>query len=237
MSTTSFKRLTATAAIAGLALAAQQLARFDVSVIKPADLSNPQRGIWIAPGNRSVTISGLTTGEFIQRTYSIQESQISGGPPWRNTERFDITAKVESATAPDTATLRAMLEQLIADRFALKFHRETKMLQGYALLVGKTGPKLADAAEPGPDLKVSRGQLQASRVSLSMLVNMLSRYPGRPIFDDTGLKGSYDFTSRPFRAFDIHGKAGSTGPQTGVEESAGRCICHRPHRETFGELI
>jgi len=62
-----------------------------------------------------------------------------------------------------------MLEQLLADRFALKFHRETKMLQGYALVPDKSGSKLAAAAGTSPDLNVSRGQLQASAVSISML--------------------------------------------------------------------
>jgi len=172
---------------------AQQPPAFDVAVIKPADLTNPQRGIGIQPGNRTLTVSGLTTGELIQRTYALQESQISGGPPWLNTERFDIVAKVESDTPPTRDQLWSMLEQLLADRFALKFHRETKMLQGYALVPDKSGSKLAAAAGTSPDLNVSRGQLQASAVSISMLTNALSRYLGRPIHDDTGLKGSYDF--------------------------------------------
>jgi uncharacterized protein (TIGR03435 family) len=110
-----------------------------------------------------------------------------------NTERFDIITKVESETAPTVGQLWLMLEQLLADRFALKSHRETKMLQGYALTQGKAGAKLADAADSVPNLMVSRGQLQAYRVSISMFVNAMSRYLGRPIYDDTGLKGSYDF--------------------------------------------
>jgi uncharacterized protein (TIGR03435 family) len=176
-------------------LAAQPPVAFDVSVIKPADLTNPQRGISIARGNRSVAIYGLTAGELIQRIYAVQESQIVGGPPWMESgsDRFDITAKIETDTPPSTDQLWVMLQRLLADRFALKFHRETKMRQGYALVPGKTGPKLGEAAGAVPNLMANRGQLQASHVSMSMFINFLSRYLGRPIFDGTGLGGSYDF--------------------------------------------
>jgi uncharacterized protein (TIGR03435 family) len=104
----------------GAVLAAQPPAAFDVTLIKPADLTNPQRGIAIARGNRSVAIYGLTTGELIQRTYTIQESQVAGGPPWMNSDsdRFDIAAKVETNTPPRTDQLRLMLDRLLADRFA-----------------------------------------------------------------------------------------------------------------------
>lgn len=177
----------------GALLAAQPPAAFDVTLIKPADLTNPQRGIVIAHGNRSIAIYGLTAGELIQRIYAIQESQVAGGPSWMNSDRFDIAAKVETDAPPSTDQLWLMLERLLADRFALKFHRETKMRQGYALIPGKTGPKLDDAAGAVPNLMASRGQVQASRVSMSMFTNFLSRYLGRPIFDGTGLRGSYDF--------------------------------------------
>jgi uncharacterized protein (TIGR03435 family) len=177
----------------GALLAAQPPAAFDVTLIKPADLTNPKRGIAIAPGNRSVAIYGLTTGELIQRIYAIQESQVAGGPPWMDSDRFDITAKIETETAPSTDQLWLMLERLLTDRFAVKFHRETKMLPGYALVPGKTGSKLADSTGAVPNLSASRGQVQASRASMTMFTNFLSRYLGRPIFDGTGLPGSYDF--------------------------------------------
>jgi uncharacterized protein (TIGR03435 family) len=63
----------------------------------------------------------------------------------------------------------------------------------YALIPGKTGPQLGEAAGAVPNLTATRGQLQASKVSMSMFINFLSRYLGRPIFDGTGLLGSYDF--------------------------------------------
>jgi uncharacterized protein (TIGR03435 family) len=175
-----------------------QPAAFDVAVIKPADLTNPQRGIGIEPGHRMLTVSGLTVSELIQRTYSIQESQVSGAQlsgvqSWMNADRFDITAKVERATAPSTDELWSMLEQLLADRFALKFHRETEQRQGYALTTVKTGAKLSSSSDGTPNLSVSRGQLHASRATLPMFINAMSRYLGRPIADETGLTGAYDF--------------------------------------------
>ncbi len=76
----------------------------------PTSAKNTRRGIGIEPGHRMLTVSGLTVSELIQRTYSIQESQISGTQSWMNSDRFDITAKIERETAPSTEELWRMLE-------------------------------------------------------------------------------------------------------------------------------
>jgi uncharacterized protein (TIGR03435 family) len=88
-----------------------------------------------------------------------------------------------------------MLVALIEDRFQLKIHRETKEMPVYALVVAKNGTKLkANAGEPGPRLRMGRGQLNGTKVPLKMLVQQLAQQLGRPVVDKTGLTGDYDFT-------------------------------------------
>jgi uncharacterized protein (TIGR03435 family) len=128
--------------------------------------------------------------------YDVRDFQIVGGPGWLATDRFDIVAKAEGV--PDQLTpeqFRPMLVALIEDRFQLKIHRETKEMPVYALVVAKNGTKLkANAGEPGPRLRMGRGQLNGTKVPLKMLVQQLAQQLGRPVVDKTGLTGDYDFT-------------------------------------------
>jgi uncharacterized protein (TIGR03435 family) len=132
---------------AGAALpAAQQAApkSFEVASIKPIASDNAS-GIWrvamgIQPGGR-YTASGVTASMLIQQAYDIKDYQISGAPGWLNTDRFDIVAKADTPNL-DRETVRLCLQSLLAERFNLKIHRESKDLPIYNLVVGKTGHKL-----------------------------------------------------------------------------------------------
>jgi uncharacterized protein (TIGR03435 family) len=111
------------------------------------------------------------------------------------TERYDITAK---AGGPVTISqLRAMLGTLLADRFKLSFHRESKMLPVYALLVAKSGSKLRESTEEGLPAfgpGTGRASIPARRVSMAELGGMLSGPLRTPVIDRTGLSSRYDFT-------------------------------------------
>jgi uncharacterized protein (TIGR03435 family) len=88
-----------------------------------------------------------------------------------------------------------MLQQLLADRFALRLHRETKEITIYSLIVGKNGPKLKEGGSAGPYLsRPSPGRLAGQRASMSSLASALAGNLGRPVIDNTGLKGGYDFS-------------------------------------------
>ncbi len=90
-----------------------------------------------------VTYSFSTIRDLIVEAYSVKRSQVSGGPNWLDSERFDIVARV-----PDGAPkkqVKVMLQNLLAERFKLTLHRETKELPLYALVVGAKGPKLKDS--------------------------------------------------------------------------------------------
>src|SRR5437868_11443776 len=149
---------------------------------------------------------------LIQNAYGIREDLISGAPNWADSARFDIDAKVADVDVEALKKLtqeqrRLILRPLLADRFKLKIHTETRQLPVYELVVAKGGSKLKEATPgdtyangvKGPDgvgrggmMRVGRGQLTAQGVPMSSLVNMLSQQLHRTVIDKTGLTGKYD---------------------------------------------
>lgn len=126
------------------------------------------------------------------------------GPDWAamGTERFDVEAKAEDPTKATEAQLLQMLQSLLVERFKLKFHREDKDMQGFALVVAKNGPKLEkakdDEVEPrlSGSMKVREGEpitLNGRKCSMQMLTNLLSQRGEGPVVDKTGLTGAYNF--------------------------------------------
>jgi len=128
----------------------------------------------------------------ILRAYGLKPYQLTG-PEWIGGERFSIVAKAGHA-APESEML-AMLRTLLEDRFKLGFHRESKEMPVYALVVGRGGPKLAEAKDEGAvGAEAGDGdELVFSRTSMDLLANMLGQSLDRPVIDETGLKGSYNF--------------------------------------------
>lgn len=90
------------------------------------------------PGRVDYMFSSLR--DLMVAAYDVKFYQITGGPDWLNSERFDIVAKVPEGTTKEQS--RIMLQNLLADRFKLTLHRETKELPMYALIVTPKGPKL-----------------------------------------------------------------------------------------------
>jgi uncharacterized protein (TIGR03435 family) len=216
------RTLVATIAVSAFCtLVAQET--FEVASIKPSDPNERRIGIGMRPGGM-VNMTGVTLKLLIQQAYNVQDFQVSGAPAWAGTERYDITAKAEdSAENPDAdprkftdaqmktaqEKMRQRLQTLLADRFQLKVHRDTKELPVYALVVAKGGSKLQEAKvpdtpppPPGPGrgpgpgtrgMRMSPGHLEAYMAPVSMLVQNLSQQLARTVVDQTGLKGNYDF--------------------------------------------
>src|SRR5262245_49895384 len=90
-------------------------------------------------------IHSATLRHLIGYAYHIAATRLSGGPVWADELRFDVDAKAEDAAATH-AELSAMLQTLLGDRFKLRFHRETKDIPGYALVVAPNGAKLQASA-------------------------------------------------------------------------------------------
>jgi uncharacterized protein (TIGR03435 family) len=123
---------------------------FEVATIKPA--APGARGMFIrpTPGGR-VNITNMPLKELIVIAYRVQRYQISGGPSWLESNRYDISAKAEND--PKEGELPLMIQALLADRFQLTIRRETKELPIYALVMakkdGKLGPGLMESKEGG----------------------------------------------------------------------------------------
>jgi uncharacterized protein (TIGR03435 family) len=151
---------------------------------------------------------------LIQGAYGIREDLVSGAPSWANSTRYDIDAKVADADVDTLKKLtpeqrRTMLQPMLAERFKLAVHTETKQLPVYELVVAKGGSKLKEATPgdtyadgiKGPDgvgragmIRVGRGQLTAQAIPMTSLVNMLSQQLHRTVVDKTGLTGKFDVT-------------------------------------------
>jgi uncharacterized protein (TIGR03435 family) len=143
---------------------------------------------------------------LINMAYGLRNVQLVGGPDWIRSDRYDILARADSTPPEDELML--MLQAMLADRFKLKAHRETREVQGYRLVQvhpGRLGPKL----QPGADcaLKAARpngpcgitynGPSLTFRGSpIANLLGNLEAGAGGPVIDTTGLSGLYDFELR-----------------------------------------
>jgi len=141
----------------------------------------------------------ITLGEFINMAYGGKRYQIAG-PDWAvnnaSSDRFDIIAKASGSVPAEQ--LRKMIGPLLAERFKLQFHRETRELPVYALTVLKGGPRFkeGDGGESSayPD---GKGGVSFKNYPMEALANLLSNMPavGRAVVDRTGLSGKYTFTA------------------------------------------
>lgn len=113
---------------------------FEVASIKPSEADGHNVRIQMAPGGR-YTASGVTLKLLIQQAFDVKDFQILGGPAWMSSAAFDIVAKSDDPNVKGEQ-VREMLRSLLAERFKLKFHKETRELPIYALLVGKNGHKM-----------------------------------------------------------------------------------------------
>jgi uncharacterized protein (TIGR03435 family) len=143
---------------------------------------------------------------LLREVYGVEDDQIAGAPSWVNSEKYDIDAKVNEADVAKLQKLnidqrKLMLQPLLADRFELKFHRGTKDLPLYALVIAKNGPKLQESNPDDPNgLKgtqvrlMGRGHIKAQGISMAVFIHEMSRQLDRTVVDKTGLTGNYDFT-------------------------------------------
>jgi uncharacterized protein (TIGR03435 family) len=189
------------ACAAALAASAQTTATpqaFDVASIKISQIGKAggegsrRENTQISPG--SVNMRNVSLRTAIRWAWRVGDYQVSG-PDWLANERYDIMAKA-AGPAPD-AELRVMMQTLLADRFKLAVHHQTKEMSAYALVVGKNGPKFQESHAEGessvvPDQKTMK--LVVQRTPMAQLVDGLSNVLRAPVIDLTELKGRYDVT-------------------------------------------
>jgi uncharacterized protein (TIGR03435 family) len=152
------------------------------------------------------TAEGVTAKSLIRQAYDLYDYQVSGGPPWVESELFDVDAKVDDAAAAQLQKLtrhdqneqmNLMLQTLLADRFKLQVAHETKDEPAYTLVVAKGGPKFKEAAPDETPVFIMPSDasliVQSMKaVQISNFARVLSNQLKQPVLDQTGLSGPYD---------------------------------------------
>jgi uncharacterized protein (TIGR03435 family) len=185
------------AAPGGLLFAAllAQAASFEVATVRinqtgaVGDRENYHDGV--------LRMSNVTLRQCIRYAYEISEPQIVGGPKWIDEIRFDIVAKAEQPYPTDDFELLRMLKPLLAARFQLVAHHETRTLPGYALTLTKEGIQ-AKVSDPNTRFSGSstRNTMTVTGCTMSTLAMRLSAVLKRPVADMTHESRSFDFSLR-----------------------------------------
>ncbi|MDR3702098.1 MAG: TIGR03435 family protein [Candidatus Sulfopaludibacter sp.] len=172
---------------------------FEVASVKPSPPGGRGGGIRAQPSGQRYSAQNAPVKLMISLMYKVPMRQITGGPGWIESDLFDIEAKADHSYSLDD--LHAMFENLLADRFKLKFHKESKEGAVYALSVDKSGSKMKVNDSPEPydiPIKGSRdGVTLGTRVPMQYFcwwLGQVLQRDERPVIDKTGLTGNYDFT-------------------------------------------
>ena len=192
-------------------------ATFEVASIKANKSGDGRVMVSMLPNGR-YTATNVAVRLLVQQSYGLQPFQIVGAPNWTTSDRFDIVAKPPDGFTPDQ--LRPMMRALLADRFKLKAHLETREMPLYELVLaksdGKLGPNLkttkTDCAamargrrggpppappQPGEPIEcgfmIGPGNMNAGGMPMTELARSLSQFVNRIVVDKTGLTGNYDF--------------------------------------------
>ena len=189
------------AILIGLSFVAYGLAqseRFEVASIKLHTGPLIVLGGIDISGSR-VTIPASTVSELMASAYGLKDYQLESVSEWMRTDRYDIAAEAAAGTVPTEAQAKRMLRVLLAERFQLKVHTETREKSVYALTVSKNGSKLKENPAGNGVTKFNRKGRDVDMVftgtPIDSLINQFPRMPGidRPVLDETGLSGKYDF--------------------------------------------
>ena len=193
--------------------------QFEVASVKPSGgMIDGQFSVGAHIDGAMVRCTYLTLMNYLNLAYDVKDFQIIG-PDWLATEHFDITAKRPEGVEGEKA-LRGMVASLLEDRFKLVMHRETRDLPAYALVVAKGGLKMKEVPPDadgdnggkvdvnvtggrggttvdlggGSSISYSLNKLEARKVTIPSIVDSLSKFLDRPVVDETGLTGRYNFT-------------------------------------------
>jgi uncharacterized protein (TIGR03435 family) len=171
---------------------------FDVAAIKPNLQGGKRSGVDATPGFWKA--ENVTVYFLIMYAYQVLPEQISGGPAWLDGDRFDIEARYDQdpalSGAQNSERTRTRLQALLSSRFQLEMHRQNKEWQAYVLIAGKKGAKLTTTQrkEGGVSMRSNDGQLEARGASMDNFAQGLSARMTRPVVNETGLEGRFDFS-------------------------------------------
>lgn len=180
---------------------------FEAASIKPTTVTDNGSRFNNNPGRMSA--QNWTFKSYVLIAYDLRPFQLTGITGWMDSDRYDITAKLEAMgdqglpgnddqrtrKQAEDGRIRLALQALLADRFHLKFHRESKLMPGYAMSVAKSGFKPAPVpGGTGPSMSYNGRHLTAKRTSMARMAVFLESTLGQPVMDLTKIDGFYDLT-------------------------------------------
>jgi bla regulator protein BlaR1 len=171
---------------------------FDVASVKPSNPNSTNGMVVSAPGGR-LHVVNATLKDLIETAYDVRSLQIEGGPRWADASKYDVDATPgtppQGATLPPTGwtNVRFEVQALLKDRFQLQLHRETRTAPIYSLAIAKGGIKLSATHSPQKGINAGQGTMLGEAASMTQLAYKLSRLLQRPVVNNTGLEGNFDF--------------------------------------------
>jgi uncharacterized protein (TIGR03435 family) len=168
---------------------------FEVASIKRSKPGAEGGGIKPMPGGQTYIATNVPVKLMIKLMFHLNNSQISGGPGWLDTDLYDVEAKADGPQSIDE--LHVMFQNLLVDRFKLQYHKETRILPAYELVVDKSGAKLTvNTSAEHFDIPIRGtgfGKLEATHCSMSYFAWLISQMLNQLVIDQTGLAQFYDF--------------------------------------------
>jgi uncharacterized protein (TIGR03435 family) len=201
--------------------------KFEVATIKPAD---PNRPGWTIGINQSGMLNthNTTLADLIKFAYDLHPRQVVNTPTWFESDKFDVTAKPDTPGMPSLPQARAMMQQLIVDRFGLKFHNDKRELQAYAITVTKGGEKIKKEENSNLPLPSFGGMPQRGfnirNATMTEFASVMqAQFMDMPVVDQTNLGDTrytfiLKFTPDPFMS--PFGGAAPAGPPPAADPDA-----------------
>jgi uncharacterized protein (TIGR03435 family) len=171
-------------------------ASFGAASIKPS--TAPEGRFFISTTNGTAQFTGFTLKNLIKFAFNLNDDQVSGGPDWVGTNRYDVTLTGPGGNQASFNVVKLSLQSVLRERFKLKLRNEVKQGSVYGLVVGTQGGKL-DEVPAGERVRTKialgpPGHMVVTQARISDLVQALGFQTGHVVLDQTGLKGTYNFT-------------------------------------------
>jgi uncharacterized protein (TIGR03435 family) len=177
--------------------------RFEVATITPTAPDWRGGAYFRMQGGHHFVVKNYSVQSLVAAAWNLPTRLVSGGPAWSSTDRYDIVAGTPGALQPDRDEQLAMLRVLLSDRFKLTFHRETRTIPIYELMVANSGRKMKRSEGPPSDGRPAliftlfperRARLPVRDATIAEFASVLPHGAvDRPVVDKTGIAGRYDF--------------------------------------------
>lgn len=170
----------------------QSGSKFDIASIKPTLDADSRLRIRHQPGG-TFTATAATLKSLVRHAYGVEDFQVEGTRGWISTDKFEVVAKMESAPEKVSAErFRLMLQELLAKRFQLRVHKESREMNMYALETAKGGPHLERKGDSPKGVSPRDGIMTMRATTVDGLASFISSQVQRVVVNNTNLKGEYD---------------------------------------------